>query len=455
MQSDSTWQPSLAEGRPIYAAIADALAADLEAGWLRPGDRLPPQRTLAASLGVDLTTITRAYAEARRRGLIDATVGRGSFVRHPPGGSGGTVDLTMNLPPQPAAGRLPERVAEGIAALLHRPDGGSRLTYRVAGEVERAAGASWVRPQLGDVAPARVLVTAGAQHALAGLLTTLLRPDGLLLTEAFTYPNLRLLAGHLGLRLQGLPLDAEGLLPDALDRICRQGGAGALYCTPTIHNPTTATMSPGRRAAIAEIALRHGLPIIEDDAYAALPAEPLPALAALAPGLVYYVATLAKTLTPALRLAFLVAPNQAEAARLDRPLRAMALMPSPLLAGLAAGWIADGTAAAVLAAIREEAAARQSLAKQLLPSEGVAAHPAGHHLWLRLPPGWDQAAFVGEMRGRGIAVASGEAFAVGEASAPAVRIALGAAADRQRLAASLAAVGEALRSPPPRSAGIV
>ena len=458
MQSIADWCPVLpAAGRPIYLAIADALAADLESGRLGDGDRLPTQRALAGALGVDLTTVTKAYAEARRRGLIEATVGRGSFARAPAGRPGLVVDLTMNLPPQPAAARLAERLADGIAALLRRPDGGALLTYRPSGgdEAERLAGARWVRPQLGEVAPSRVLACAGAQHALAALMSTLLRPGELLLTEATTYPNLRGLANHLGLRLQGLPLDGEGLLPDAVDRACRQGRARLLYCLPTIHNPTTATMSPQRRAALAEVALRHGLRIVEDDAYAALPATPLPALAALAPGLVYYVATLAKTVTPGLRLAFLVAPDEAEADRLAMGLRVTGLMAPPLLAALGAGWIVDGTADAIVAAIRDEAAARQALARRILPAEAISAHPEGYHLWLRLPAGWNQVDLVGEMRGRGVVMAASDAFAVGGTAPAAVRLALGAAADRQRLAASLSIIAETLRGRPQSPAGIV
>src|SRR4051794_16206760 len=76
-----TWTPVLsAGGGPIYLALADAIAADIAAGCLRPGQSLPAQRVLAEELDVDLTTVTRAYNEARRRGLIDATVGRGTFV---------------------------------------------------------------------------------------------------------------------------------------------------------------------------------------------------------------------------------------------------------------------------------------------------------------------------------------------------------------------------------------
>jgi len=107
---DAPWPPRIAAAEgPIYLAIADAIGAAIQAGQLRPGDRLPTHRALADDLGVDLTTVTRAYAEARRRGLLHATVGRGTFVGRqdatpatpPPEPVAGPVDLGMNLPPQP------------------------------------------------------------------------------------------------------------------------------------------------------------------------------------------------------------------------------------------------------------------------------------------------------------------------------------------------------------------
>ena len=82
-------------------------------GLLQSGDRLPPQRDLADLLGVDLTTVTRAFAEARRLNLIEAVPGRGTFVT-----SGGSdepvIDLRMNVPPAPLGLNLPAGILGGI-----------------------------------------------------------------------------------------------------------------------------------------------------------------------------------------------------------------------------------------------------------------------------------------------------------------------------------------------------
>src|SRR5579859_1445799 len=105
----SSWRPRLLEtARMKYLGIVEALEADVRSGRVRPGDRLPPQRAIAEALGVDLTTVTRAFNEARRRGLVDAQAGRGSFIREGPesdrlAGRSDSVrlfDLSMNSPPQ-------------------------------------------------------------------------------------------------------------------------------------------------------------------------------------------------------------------------------------------------------------------------------------------------------------------------------------------------------------------
>lgn len=448
---DRDWTPRLdaAQG-PIYLAIADAIGTDIAKGELRAGERLPTHRALAERLGVDLTTVTRAYAEARRRGLVEASVGRGTFVRAPAPMAtepSGGVDLGMNLPPQPTDPSLRELLQQGFARLLAGADA-RMLTYRsgAGSPEERAAGATWLRPTLGAVDPERVLLAPGAQPALLAALGAVAAAGEVVLTDRLTYPGLRCAAAQLGLRLVAVAGDAEGMLPAALDAACRDSAAKALYCTPTIHNPTAVTMPPARRHEIAGLARRHGLSILEDDAYGLLPSAPLPAIASLAPEISVHIATVSKVLSPALRVAYVVAPDARWATRLSVALRAAVLMTSPLLAGLVTAWIADGTAGAVVAAIRRESAARQRIAREILPADAIDAHPEGLHLWLRLPARWDRLAFVAHLRRQGgLAVVPSDAFAIGDAPPPgAVRVSLGAAPDRESLRQALRAVAAAL-----------
>jgi DNA-binding transcriptional MocR family regulator len=218
---------------------------------------------------------------------------------------------------------------------------------------------------------------------------------------------------------------------------------------PTIHNPTTATLPPSRRAAVARIVRQYGLLLFEDDAYGCLPSPAPKPLAAYVPESAFHLATLAKCLTPGLRVAYLLIPDPSQAARLAAALRATALMAPPLMAALATRWIEDGTAGRILAAVRKESAARQRIAGEVLPAGLSAAHPQGHHVFLSLPSAWSRAEFTAYARQHGLAVVASEAFAVDPAAAPnAVRIALGAAPDRGRLRQALRVAADALTQSP-------
>ncbi|TWB29774.1 aminotransferase-like domain-containing protein [Nitrospirillum bahiense] len=463
------WRPVVSKAAgPVYLAIAAAIAADIATGRLPEGTRLPPQRALADQLGIDFTTVSRAYSEARRRGLVEGRVGQGTYVRSrsatqpppiravPAASGGGMVDMSMNLPPRFDDAALS---ADMWAALVElETPGGLDLLMRYqepGGSVrDRTAGVAWLSPRLPGVAVERALVCPGAQGALLATLGAIAAPGDVVLAESLSYPGFLSLAAHLRLRPVAVPGDAEGPLPEAFQSLCATHRPRAFYTSPTIQNPTTLTISEGRRLALAGIARAHGVAIVEDDAYGALPRAPVPPFAALAPDITYHVAGLAKCLAPALRIAYLVAPDTRAAARLAGALRATASMASPLTAALATRWIEDGTAARVLEAIRHEAAARQALAAGILPGEAVSADPEGFHLWLRLSPPWTRGEFAARLRTVGIGVVASDAFALGTPP-EAVRLGLGASASRDDLAQSLRIVADLLGQPPAMSSLVV
>ena len=289
---------------PIYLAILRALETAIADGELQPGEQLPPQRTVASVLGVDFTTVTRAYSAARARGLVEGAVGRGTFVAgRPADDEVGMVDLSMNLPPPPKGLNFGTLLKDTARAVLERTDAQALMAYHPgAGSVaQKAAAATWLAPCLGEVSPERMLVTPGAQTALATILGMITRRGDALIVEPLTYPGVRALAAHLGLRLVPCPVDSQGFAPEHLARLCAQERPQAIYCIPTLQNPTATTMGLERRREVAAIARAAGVAIIEDDAYGRLPVAPLPALATFAPDLTWYVATTSKCLSPGLR----------------------------------------------------------------------------------------------------------------------------------------------------------
>ena len=471
------WVPSLEDrSRPVYLAIADAIAADVGAGRLRPGDRLPPQRILADRLGIDFTTVSRAYGEARHRGLVDARVGQGTFIRKTDAQSTGqapspaavepqaaagalplAVSMAMNQPPQPEdSAALTARMSRGIAAataglglpdLLRYPDGADSPD-------DREAAVHWLRHRLPGLAPERVLVAPGTQAALLALLSALARPGDTVCAEALTYPGFRAAAAQLGLRVVGVPMDADGIDPDALRAVLAEHRPKALYCIPTFHNPTTATMPEERRRAVAAAAREHGVPIIEDDIYGPLPERTPPPLAAFAPELTYHVAGLAKCVSPALRIAYVAAPDARQARRVAAAQRATTLIASPLSAAVARLWIADGTAEAARDAIRAEAMARRALAEALLPADRIVTRREAFHFWLSLPDGWTGGEFTAHLRSRGISAVAADAFATTPEVPAALRFCLGAPLDRAETRRALETLADALALPP-AAAGVI
>ncbi len=432
--SDLSWLAAVgAGGGPIYLRITEALAEARARGLLQPGDRLPPQRDLAQALGVDLTTVTRAFMEARRRNLIEAAPGRGTFVT--PGGSDEPVlDLSMNIPPAPLGISLPALIRSGIDGLLRRSSAEALLSYHPGpGSVsERAAGSQWIAGEGERPAVARMAVGSGAQALLAATVLAHSREGDVVLTDMCTYPGLIALTRALGRGLVGVPGDADGMLPDALEMQARHCSARLVYLNPTLHNPTTLVMPQARREDLVTAARRLGLTIVEDDPYSRLlPDAPL-SLLSLAPDMTIHVATLAKCISPFLRTAFLVAPEAETAERIAAALRGITQMAAPLMTGLAAEWIRSGTAGEIAAAVRAEAVERQRIAASMLPA-GAVTQEASLNIWLPLKDAIGAEELVRLARRRGLAISPGEEFAVSGSAANAVRIALGAAASRERL----------------------
>lgn len=447
------WTPTISElSGPRYQRIVEAMEADIAAGRLVRGQQLPTQRALAKALGIDLTTVTRAYTEARRRGIMEARVGQGSFVSetsarravdlpHPV-----AIDLSMNVPPQPLEAQLDERIIAGMEAIRAQSGLTAHLNYQPPGGSahEREVAARWMRTRVPHAHADRLVIFPGTQTILFNLLAHLARPGDIVLTEALTFPGIRAAAARLGAKLVGVAMDDGGILPDALAKACRTHKPKAVYLIPTLHNPTTATLLPDRRSAIAKIINDSDTILIEDDAYGLLDRSASP-IANLIPERTYLATTLSKCIAPALRVAYLVTPDGGSQREMRSYLQATVQMPAPLMVALVTHWIETDIADRIITAIRSEAIGRQQLAQRALKGFEFQAKPAAHHLWLRLPEGrLDVAAHL--LR-NGLAVVAGEAFTVDGTPPHAARVSLGAARNRAELTEALRILVGALHRP--------
>jgi len=437
----------------MFLRIVDALAADIASGRLVRGQRLPTHRSLAAALDLDLTTITRAYGEARRRGILEARVGQGTFVSETTARAASdlpapvNIDLSMNLPPQPVEANLDLRIAQGLANIRSDAGFSAFLSYaRPGGNAdERELAASWLQARLPQASAERIVIYPGSQAIIFNALLALTSPGDVVVTEALTFPGVKAAAARLNVRLVGVAMDAEGARPDALDEALRKHKAKAVYLVPTQQNPTTATMGADRRQTIADIIRRRDSILIEDDVYGPLEPQMSP-IANLIPERTYYAASIAKCIAPALRVAYLLAPDLAAEQKMRGGLQATMQMPSALMVALLTHWLRTGVANEIIKAIRNEAAARQQLAARFLKGITFAARPASHHLWMPLPSHFAGTDLLSHLMRNGLAVVGEDAFAVGEAPRG-IRVSLGAARNRAELSQALQVLSNAVKTP--------
>ena len=446
------WLPSVsAHGGPRFLQIADALQQAIADGLLKPGDRLPPQRQLAAQLDMDLTTITRAYDEARRRHLLEGRGARGTYIAAPKVELEDVLDLSMNIPPPPDGVDFGDLLRQGLAQVLMRADNALLMTYHLGGgsAAVRQAGSRWIEPMLGAVQPEHVVVCPGAQAAIAALILALTEPGDIILAEPVGYPGLRAAAIQFGRRIVTVRADEHGMVPEAFEEACRTHAPRLVYLNPTLQNPTAITMPHARRTALAAVAQRCRVRIVEDDPYWLLAEAPPAPIAALAPEQVYYISTLSKCLTPGLRVAFVVMRDALERERFLCALRSFALMPAPLTVALATQWIVDGSARRLMEGVRSEVRLRHRMARDVLAGRYSGAGD-GLHVWLELPGYWNCRQLARAAEVEGLAVTPAGLFATDADAVNAIRISLGCIKDRAGLKTGLQRLSRLLaRRPEP------
>lgn len=453
----------VAKTGPRYVAIADAIEAAMDEGELRAGDRLPAHRPLAFDLGVTVGTISRAYELAARRGLVEGSVGRGTFVRGPheperrTRGAGsaefaamqdvGLIPMRANLPAPTGQNAA---VTAALEALLRDPDFRAHVAdYAEPGGTapQRNAAAKWFAHPGFTPDPDCLVLTAGAQQALATAISVATEPGDLILTEALTYRVIATQCQFMGRRLRPVAMDANGMTPEALDDAARNHRPRALFVIPTLHNPTGAVMDAPRREAIASIATQHGLLTIEDDIYGKLTDAP-PPLAALLPEAGFYVSSISKCVAPGLRIGAIVCPPR-HAARARAVQHAFGQGLPPMTAEAARHLIETGTAQTLLERQRAEIRKRNKIAHKALAPWLINHHPHSAHLWVRVPPIWRLHDFMEAARTRGVAIASDEDFAIAAPAAERhVRIALGPPADTDECRTGIAILAGLLNEGP-------
>ncbi|TXI33013.1 MAG: PLP-dependent aminotransferase family protein [Aquipseudomonas alcaligenes] len=413
-----------------YKRLAEAMELRILDGSIEGGAKLPPHRSLADRLGVTIGTVSRAYAELERMGLVVARVGDGTFVRQRDLERKRDIGFSNFVEERPEQfdmsrnmhipGAETSLLAQSLLELARNPQTLAEMTLYTpdAGLPRyRQAGARWLAH--GDFRPQaeQVLCVNGGQHGLLCTLMALLRAGDTLVTEQLTYPGLISAARMLGIKLLGAAMDEEGLIPAALDELCRQHRISALYCTPTLQNPTTGVLSVARREALVAVCREHNLLIIEDEAHAVLVEDRPPPLSFYAPERSVLIGSLSKAVAAGLRVGYLHAPVPL-ISRIAAALRGSCWMATPLAMELASGWIESGVAEKLLRQQIIEIGRRKQLVEGLLEGLSYRTHPQCPHFWIEVPEPWRASDVEAELKLKNYLVATAEAFAVGRAAVP-------------------------------------
>ncbi len=335
-------------------------------------------------------------------------------IRRPGPAARQVIDFRRSLPPVPSDLHACMIQAFKNVARKHNLGDLTHQSIPRGAEEERIAGGAFLAPRFGaNIDPSRLLITNGTQSAVLTLLRGLVGRGGLMLAEHLSYSPVKLLADVAGVQIRGVAIDNDGIIPDSFEDICRTAKPKVLYCNPTVQNPTTAITPQARRVAIADIARRYGVAIIEDEALGLLHADAPQPIAAYAPDITWYVMSTTKCLSHGLRLAFMVAPSYEAATEIIGPVEHLSFWhPAPLSSAMVTNWINTGLAAQITKSIQDECIAREGIAREVLTRFNMESKPGSMHIWLNLPKQWTGTAFMAEAERRGVLLRSAELFAV-------------------------------------------
>ncbi|RED53920.1 DNA-binding transcriptional MocR family regulator [Aestuariispira insulae] len=411
------------ETGPKYPHLEQLFRRAIEDGTLTPGDKLPPLRQASWEAGCSLGTMARVYSALERQGLVTSEVGRGTFVKEPdsltanvilPPGSGGSADLSMinlvqneihhsqaeNLVRQ-AMARAAEKLPSVMITGYGDGSGHHEMKPRLMPLLD---------PSLQDLNPGDLILTHGVQHALYTILSRMAGKGDGVAVEPLSYPGIRAIIAQHGLTCHSVETDEDGILPDSLDMVCRDGRVRLLLTSPTGQNPTGITTSLERRQAICEVARRRDLLIVEDDIYGHLYPESPPPYAALLPEQSIYLTGLSKRVAPALRVGLALVPTR-QNLLMAQTITTQCWMVSPLLAAAAADIAERDDQLSKMAddCIARSKARAATLSKRLggLVQGIEACRP---HAWITLPEGVTDEMLEPIAKSHGVLITEGYRF---------------------------------------------
>lgn len=452
--------------KPKYKAVVAMIRAQIAAQTLAAGDKLPPVRDLAWSLGMTPGTVARAYTILTDDGTLRAEVGRGTFVAQPQAeesslnlievdstrhnAGGDTHEVNLFSPHLPNGGQvglirqlLREVADDPPSGIMHYP---SRLSAQSA----RAAMVQWLQgTPIGAVKESDLVLTHGGQNGIMLVFQTVLkgrRP--VVFVEELAYPGFRRAAAALRVDVVPIAMDDEGVIPEAFAAAAQRHPEGQILCTsPEVHSPTCAFTPMARRYALVAVARKFDVQILEDDCYRMGRAEGA-GYRQLAPERGWYISSLSKSITPALRIGCAV-PPRGMTAQLQRTAEHNSFGLATPMIDLMAKLLMHPQLPAIMDRSREGVAEYVQSAVNILGGFDLRWRKDVPFLWLHLPAGWRASAFCQAAEKSGVQVRAAEEFADRDAQSPhAVRMAVNAGVSLRSYEAAMERLRNLLDNPP-------
>lgn len=443
------WLPDLSTGSgPLYLRLAERIESDIDSGVLASGSKLPPQRDLAYDIGVTIGTVGRAYALLRERGLVSGEVGRGTYVlqRHGsrPSPSApltlahegsraveaptGKLRFDSTAAPNVGQSKTIETILTAIG--LDNPDDVTSYT-RTFPDHWFEAGSNWLSRNGFRPSPDTIVPTLGAHAAVVATIAAVTQPGDHILFEHVTYTQIARSAGLIGRRMALVNSDAHGVDPDDFEAVCAQKHPKLAFLMPTAQNPTVATMPAERRAAIAEIARKYNVLLVEDDLYGALTDDRTPLLAEYAPERAFVVGGLSKSVAAGVRGGWVSCP--AHYRHSIRVAHKMVTGGMPfLVAELCARLVLSGEAAKIHIRAIAEINARLDAVRTTLEGYDFNINANVPFIWLALPEPWNSGTFKNAAYGQGVLIDDEDEFKAGRSDQVFHRVRIGISAPATR-----------------------
>ncbi len=457
--TDTIWLPDLSGTRESkYIVLVQSMRGAIRSGVLKPGYKMPPVRDMAWKLGITPGTVARAYKIAAEEGLVDSAVGRGTFV---------TGNYVADPTPEPLIAMVsPDahnfrgvRVPDvGQDAVIRKAMGAlsvqstnKYIDYPTSQTdvAARRGVVDWIGPdRIGRFDEDDVVLGLGAQNSVIMALQAILHgPNPVILTEELAYPGVRHAARLLRAQLIGVEMDGDGLRPDRLEEALRKHGGQVLLTSAESHSPTTIRTTLARKQEIARVAQTYQLQIIEDDCHCITRPEE-PGYRGICPERAWFISSLTKTVSAALRFGYAVAPQGQAATARQVAQSSFYGLPQPML-DLCAELMQSGEAEALRRKVQDITLVRVRDAVNVLGKWDITWRPDVPFIWLKLPAGWRGSSYARACEALGIQVKAADEFALPDGAAPnAMRISLNPPHPRPDDLLAFAKMSELLAQPP-------